>query len=293
MAGKLITRIPHLADLLEEGTIQSMDDFHYLPDANRLGVLAATVLLAYALTSLIQTPQFTVELELPGFFFSYPFSLNTIMVIITSCLTATGMDWLLRGHPTLGDKRTIEHWLLPTLTTFIIGIPLSILPSGGSWWIGFGIGSLLLIFVYLAEYIVVDPSAPTYALASAGLTALSYGVYMILTSAMHYGGARLFLLTPAVFIVSGLMSLRILHLRLGGKWQYHWALGIALVSAQFGAGLHYWPISPVQYGLALLGPLYALTTLAGNLLEKMPIRQAAAEPIIALGIAWGGVVLLR
>jgi hypothetical protein len=264
-----------------------VSETRYLPDVNRVGVLTASVLLAYALARLIQTPQFNVELQLPGFYFSYPLSLSTVMVFLASGLTATGMDWLLRSHPSLGEKRTIEHWLLPTLATFIIGIPLTILPPGNTWWIGFGIGSLLLVLVFLAEYIVVEPSAPSYAIATAGLTALSFAIYLILTTALRYGGVRLFLLAPALFITAGLVSLRTLYLRIGQTWEYNWALAIALVCTQIGAGLHYWPVSPIQFGLALLAPLYALSTFTGNLLEGIPLRRAMVEPLIALGLAWG------
>jgi hypothetical protein len=254
-------------------------------------MLTAAVLLAYALTRLIHSPEITIELQLPGFYFAYPLSLNTLMVIMAAGLTATGMDWLLRSHPSLGGKSTIEHWVLPTLATFIIGIPLIILSSDNTWWIGFGVGGLLLVLVFLAEYIVVEPSAPNYAIATAGLTALSFAIYLILTTALRYGGARLFLLAPALFIAAGLVSLRTLHLRVGQKWQFNWSFGIALVCTQIGAGLHYWPLSPIQFGLALLGPLYALSTLTGSLLEGVPLRRAMVEPLIALGLAWGLAVL--
>ena len=282
-----------LAAPIETGTILFVNESRYLPDANRVGVLTATVLLAYALSRLVQTPQFTIAMQLPGFYFSYPISLSTVMVFLAAGLTATGMDWLLRSHPSLGDKRTIEHWLLPTLSAFIIGIPLTILPPGKAWWIGFGIGSLLLVLIFFAEYIVVEPSAPNYAIATAGLTALSFAIYLILTTALRYGGARLFLLAPALFIAAGLVSLRTLHLRTGQKWEYNWAIGIALVCTQIAAGLHYWPVSPVQFGLVLLAPLYALSTFAGNLLEGIPVRRAIIEPLIALGLAWGVAILFQ
>jgi len=265
----------------------------YLPDTNRVGVVTAAVLLTYALTHLLKTPQFTVELQLPGFYISFPLGLSTVMVILSAGLTATGMDWLLRAHPSLGETRTIEHWLLPALASFIIGVPLAILPAGITWWTGFAVGSLLLALIFMAEYIVVEPSAPNYAIATAGVTALSYATYLILTTALRYAGARLFLLAPALFLVAGLVSLRNLHLRVGKKWEFNWAFGIALVCMQIGAGLHYWPVTPVQFGLVLLGPLYAMTTLTGNLLEGVPLRRAMVEPLVALGIAWGLVALFR
>jgi len=259
----------------------------YLPDINRLGVLSAIVLLTFALTNVIQTPQLTLELQLPGFYFATPFSLNTVMILLAAGITATGMDWLLRGHPSLGKRPTIEFWLLPTLSTLIIGLPLWVLPKDIFWWLGFLIGSLLLIFIFVAEYIVVDPSAPYYGMATAGLTALSYAVFLILALTLRYGSARLFLLGPVIFIAAGLVSLRVLHLRLTRQWTFAWAAGIALICTQFGASLHYWPLSPPQFGLALFGPLYAISTLAGNLHEDVPLRRALIDPVIALVFVWG------
>jgi hypothetical protein len=270
-----------------------MNETRYLPDTNQVGVLTAAVLLAFALAHLIQTPEFTLELQLPGFYFSYPISLNTLMVVMAAGLTATGMDWLLRSHPSLGKAATIEYWVLPTLSTFIIGIPLTILPPGNIWWLSFAISGLLLVLVFLAEYIVVEPSAPQYAIATAGLTALSFAVYLILTTALRFSGARLFLVAPALFIAAGLVSLRTLHLRFSQKWEFNWALGIALVCTQIGAGLHYWPVSPVQFGLVVLGPLYALSNLTGSLLEGVPLRRAMTEPLIALALSWGMAILFR
>src|SRR5271157_1129156 len=228
----------------------------YLPDGNRVGVLTATVLLAYALTRLINTPGFTLTLQLPGFYFAYPLTLN-----------AAGMNWLLHSHPSL-QGNTIEHWLLPTLTAFIIGVSLNVLPFGTLWWIGLAISAGTLISIFIAEYVSVDGGAPTYALASAALIALSYALFLMLIIALRTAGTRLFLIAPAVFIAAGLVSLRTLHLRLSGRWEFPWAIGIALTCTQIAAGVHYWPISPLQFGLILLGPLYALTALASNLDRK-------------------------
>ncbi|MBK8618581.1 MAG: hypothetical protein IPN96_16030 [Anaerolineales bacterium] len=78
----------------------------YLPSADRLGVLIASVLLTFALTKLIQSPRFTLTITLPGFYFAYPLTLSTVMTILAAALTATGMDWLTRGHPKLEKNQT-------------------------------------------------------------------------------------------------------------------------------------------------------------------------------------------
>ena len=264
-----------------------------MPDLNRVGILTAVILLAFALTQLFPAPQFHLRLALPGFYFALPLGLGAAMTLLATGLAATGMDWLLRAHPALGKKPTIEHWLVPTLTTFVIGVSLALLPSGPVWWTGFAVGAALLALVFLAEYVAVDPAAASYAAATAGLTALSFAIYLILIAALRLAGVRLFLLVPASFLTAGLISLRTLHLRLSGRWEFAWAGGIALVCTQLAAGLHYWPVSPVQFGLALLGPLYALTSLAAALLEGTQLRRAWVEPAAALGLAWAAAVLIR
>ncbi|MBE0670242.1 MAG: hypothetical protein IH588_06625 [Anaerolineales bacterium] len=264
----------------------------YLPSADRIGVLVASVLLAFALTRIIQAPSFTITLELPGFYFALPLTLGTFITILAAALTAAGMDWLTRFHPALGKKTNIEHLMLPTITTFVVGAPLSLLPNGTAWWTGFAFGALLLVIVFLAEYITIDPSAPSYAPARAGLTALSYALFLILATSLRFSGARMFVLTPAVFLVAALISLRILHLDGTDRWDFPWAIGIGIICAQIGAGLHYWPLTPIQFGLALTGPLYALTLLSVSIAEDIPLRRAAVGPIIIIGLAWAAVLFL-
>jgi hypothetical protein len=270
-----------------------MNEQRYLPDADHVGMLTSTVLLAFALTHLIQTPGFTLQLQLPGFLFQLPLTLSTAMGLLTAGLTATGMDWLLHSHPSLNGRPTYQWWLLPMLTTFVIGVPLSILPSGVAWWVGFLVTGAFLFFVFVAEYVVVDPGAPYYAISMAALTAISYTLFFVLAVALRYGGVRLYILAPALFLAAALASLRILHLRLTGRWEYAWALGIAFVCVQIASGLHYWPLSPIQFGLMLIGCLYALTSLAINFGEDQPVRRAMLEPVIVIGLCWGLAILIQ
>ncbi|HNN11913.1 MAG TPA: hypothetical protein PKL78_00025 [Anaerolineales bacterium] len=263
------------------------------PSADRVGVLTASVLLTFALTRLIQSPRLTLTLSLPGFYFAFPVTLGTFMTLFASGLTAAGMDWLTRDHPSLGEKSNREHILLPTLTTFVMGTPLALLAASNAWWMGFALGAVLIVAVCMAEYITVNPSAPAYGFARAGLTAVAYALFLILATSMRYSGARMFLTVPVILIVAGLISLRILHLDGTDRWDFPWAVGIGLVCAQIGAGLHYWPMSPVQFGLAITGPLYALTMLSASLTENIPLRRAVTTPAIVLGAAWIAALFLQ
>jgi len=265
----------------------------YTPDSNRIGLVTATVLLALALTRIIPSPEFNFEIQLPGFLFSFPFTSYTIMGVLTACLTATGMDWLLRGHPSLNKRPTFQWWFLPTLTTFVISVPLAILPSGRSWGIGFLVSGIFLFFVFLAEYISVDPDAPYYTASMVGLTAIAYTLFFILAVALRSSEIRLFLIAPALFLAASLASLRILSLRLSGTWEYAWALGIGLTCIQLATGLYYWPLTPIRFGLLLTGPLYGLVNLAINLGESIPARRAIIEPAIATALCCGLAVLIK
>jgi len=265
----------------------------FLPDSNRLGLLTSTVLLALALARLVPSPEFNLVVQFPGFLLDIPLNLKTIMGILTAGLTAAGMDWLLRSHPSIHGRVTFQWWILPTLTTFVISVPLSILPNGPAWWIGFILSGTFVFLVFLAEYIVVDADAPYYPLSVAGLTAISYTLFFLLAVALRSSEVRLYILLPALLFASSLASVRILHLRTGGKWEYAWSLGIGLVSAQLAAGLHYWPLTPIQFGLLLIGPLYGIINLVINLDENIPVRRATLEPSIITVLCWGLAIFIR
>jgi len=265
----------------------------YLPDSNRIGLLTSTVLLALVLARLIPSSGFALEVQLPGFLLYFPLNITTLMGILTAGLTATGMDWLLRGHPSLGNRPTFQWWLLPTLTAFVISIPLATLPNNQYWWVGLILGGIFIFFVILAEYIVVDANAPYYSFSVAGLTSISYSLFFVLAIALNASGVRLFIILPILFIASLLAGLRVLYLRMSGKWEYAWSLGISLVCVQLAAGLHYWPLTPIQFGLLLVGPLYGLTNLAINLHENIPVRRAAVGSSVVAALCWGLAVFIR
>lgn len=264
-----------------------MKKTRYLPDADRLSALTATILLAYTLSRFIDLPASDINFQLPGFYVSLHLTLRTLVYFLVAGLVGSGADWLLRDHPALKDQSTFQHWLLPALTAWVIGIPLSQLPMGILWWSVFAIGGALLVLVLVAEYIVVDPDDARRPPAAAGLTAVSYALFLILAIFLRSAGLRLYLILPALTISGGLVAIRTFQFRLHGEWKLVEAGIIALVIAQLVAALHYWPLSPVSFGLAVLGPAYAMTTLISGLTEGEPLRQALLEPGLVLFTTWG------
>ena len=270
-----------------------MTEKHYLPDPTRVSILTAIVLLAFALTRLVSAPPLQLTIPLAGVYVTLSFNLNTMIVLLAAGLTAAGMDWLLRTHPSLEKGETREHWLLPTLTVLVIGVALYTLPQTMIWWLRFGLGAAILLLVFFAEFVAVDPIDSRYPFATAVLTVLAFIIFLILAVALKATNVRLFLLAPALFVGGGLVALRTLHLRLNERWELTWAIGIGLVTIQLGAALYYMPLTPVRFGLGLLGPLYALTSLAVSLAEGIPPRQAILEPAVMLVLLCGLMIWFR
>lgn len=257
-----------------------------LPNAERLSLLSATILLAYAVGRFIQLPIIDLSTQLPGFYLAFQVKVQTLVAIIVAGLTATGADWLLRDHPALRRGSMYEHWLIPGLTAWAIGLPLFQMPLSVLWWIGFTVGGIVLLLVLIAEYIVVDPEDARRPLAAAGLTAVSFALYLVLAAALRFSGLRLFQILPAIALAGGLVSLRTLRLRIPDRWCWVEAGIVALLTLQLAAALHYWPITPIAYGLAILGPGYALANFLANLAAGEDPRQAALEPALLLGLIW-------
>ena len=257
------------------------------PDLNRLSFLGAVILLAYALARNVDLPERVFNLQLPGIFLAPRVNTGTLVSLLVAALTITGAHWLLQDHPALRKKNALEHWLLPGLTAWVIELPLSQLPLNPLWWAGFALGGGLIILVLIAEYIAVDPDDIWHTPASAVLISLSFSLYLVLATSLRFSQTRLFFLIPILGLASFLVSLRTLHLRLHGQWAFQQAFLVTFLTVQLAAAFHYWPLTPVAYGLVLLGPAYSLTSLLGNLAEGESIRQAAIEPAIILILVWG------
>ncbi|MCS7010619.1 MAG: hypothetical protein NZL98_04570 [Anaerolineales bacterium] len=257
-----------------------MNENQYLPEPARLSVLVAILLLTFALERVLNMPQETLSLPLFGFVWTIPVGLGTILSSLAAILTAIGTDWLLRSHPNFELGKARGHWLLPILSVLTLGAFLNSLTETYMWWLAFGIGALLIALVLTAEFIALEPTDARYPIAVAGLTVLAFALFLILTVSVRASGWRLFLVAPFLFTAGFLVSLRTLHLRLGERWETPWAIGIGLVTLHLGAALHYWPLTPLQYGLALLAPVYALTILSVSLADGLPFRVAIVEPAI-------------
>jgi hypothetical protein len=264
-----------------------VQEHQYLPDKEKLSILAATILLAYSLTRFLNIPEHSIILQILGLYITFSLNVRTLIIILVVGITASGTQWLLQSHPAAQNQKTYHHWFVPAFTAWVVGFPIIHLPFGLTWLASFFVGGIVVILVLIAEYITVDPEDSRQPIAALGLTAVSFAIYLTFTIALHYSGFRLILVLPAMILASLLVSLRTFQLRFYGIWAFLEAGTIALVSAQIAGALHYWPVSSIAFGLALLGPTYSLTSFITNLAEGEPISRAAFEPSLILGVIWG------
>jgi len=258
----------------------------YLPNVDRISVLGGMITLAYVLTHFINIPIKELAVQLPGIYLAVQINVNTLVAILVAGLTAAGADWIYHDHPALKGK-TISYLILPALTSLVIGFPLAQLPFGIAWWLGIAAGVLVLVLVLIGEYISINAKDVRQPLAAAGLTAVSFALYLVMATSLRSEGTRLFLALPGLAVGAWLVSLRVLHLRLHGQWLVYEAAIIAFIVSQLVAAFFYWPVTPIAFGVLVVGPSYALLSLFIGLIEEKPIRQVLIEPALAVLISIG------
>lgn len=267
-----------------------------LPDINRLSIVAAVIMLAFALTQIVPFPTQTFSFSLFGIILDFTLDFQTIIIILTALLAAAGMDWLILSHPDHERYKSrweyVRHWILPVLTTFAIGVTLDAFTGGIPWLVIFGLGSVLLMAVLIAEYNVVSVEDVRHPLAIIGLTGLSFALYLLLAIAVSSANLRLYVLLPILAIGVMMVISRTLYLRLG-KWHTLWALVISLIVSEIAIGFHYLPLSPTQFGVGLMGSAYALTSIYTAIQEDRRGWAFWSEPVsmfivmILFSVLWG------
>ncbi len=261
-------------------------------DTGKLSIIMAAIMLAYSVTPFVIIPNRELNLQLPGFLFLLRIDYTGLVSILSAGLGATGMSWLLISSRKEGLRREdIQYLLLPSLTAWAIGVPLSAIQVSLQWWGVFIFGGVMLAFVFISEYIIIDLEDPRSPLAIIGLSAVGYVVYLILSVAMRGAGLRLYLTLPVFFVTAGLVSWRILILRLVGKNILHWSLATALITTQAAIGLHYLPVLPIQFGIILTGLCYSVISFALIYEKSLDVKQSWLEPVIIL-IFFIGIALI-
>jgi len=263
-----------------------MENRHFLVFPDRLNVIAAMILLAYALIPFVRTTPHELNFTFLGIAISFSLDFTLLISLLAAGLAAVGIDWLMRDNSQLPKRPLYPHYLLPALTAWVIGIPLGMIEISLEWWVVFGLGTALVLTVLISEYISADITDARYPPALMVLTAVSFNLFLTVAIVARGSQFRLYSLLITIVPVFALLSLRLFHLRTGGKWNFLWAAGITLLIAQLAIGLYYLPLSPIRYGLILLGAAYALINTAVTYEAGHPLREKIAESVVMLAVFW-------
>lgn len=263
-----------------------MQNRFHLPQADKLSIVSASILVSYALLPFIQVSAREVPLAIAGIFIPLRINFYNLMSLIAAGLAAAGTDWMLRDHPGFEQRASLPHLILPASAAGALGFPLGLLEASAEWWIIMGLGSLLIVMILFAEFISIDEKDSRYPLALMVLSAVSYGIFFLVIIALRAANSRLYLMLlilPAFFLF---LCLRVLQFRVGGRWRFEWAAVVTLIITQFMIAFYYWPLTPIRYALGLLGPAYALIGVAASLEENPDIHRVFFEPVVMLGVIW-------
>ncbi|MBI3242743.1 MAG: hypothetical protein HYZ49_10665 [Chloroflexi bacterium] len=265
----------------------------YFPDRDRLSVLTAVILLAYALTRVVELPAREFSARLFGSSIGVEVNGQVIILLMVAALISSGSDTLIRSHPRFsgGVMSGPVHWVLPGATALALGLILNLAPLGPAWWLGLALSALLLVIVLVAEYIVVERTDPAFGAASFGLTALTFIVALAIFGWIRFTGTRAALSATSAALLGGLLALRLFLLNQAeAQRSLIFAGVIGLTCGETMWALNYWRVTPIGAGLLLLVLFYALHGLAQQHLAGQLNRRVIVE-FAVVGML-GGIIAL-
>ena len=267
-----------------------MQKLHHAPDRDRLSVLTAIILLAFALARTVQLPTRPVRAMLFGSSIGFDLNGPFVLLVLVAALISAGADSLMRSHPELRGAslaRSMVHWILPGGAALGLGLLLNRLPAGVGWWAGLGFAAVFMVLVLIAEYTVVAPDDAGFYWAALGLTVLAYAIALTFFTLLRASSGRAAITATAAALVSGLIGLRLVLLAGATRLDALSHAGvIGLCLGQCTWALNYWPAGALGTGLILLVVFYTCTGLTqqhlvGNLTRRVLIEFGV---VAALGL---------
>ena len=255
------------------------------PRRERLSVVVATVMLAFAISQAIDLPTNPTPIVIGGIVVPFRFDLDFIVTLAVAGMTATGTDWIIRDHPAVSNRTTIPHLLLPTLSAWVLSVSLNNLADVPFKWLVLIVGGLFLLIVILAEYFVLNPEDYRAPIGTAILTAIAYAMVLALSVVLESTDQRLIVSVSAVMIGTAVLSMRILQLQTGQSWPWLESMACILFVTQIAAALHYLPLTPLANGVIVLGALFSIVNFIINLAQEVSFLRTVIESAIPFALA--------
>lgn len=256
-------------------------------DRDRLSVLLGGVAIGLALGALIQLPTRRVGLNVLGSRLGVDLSTPWMVTAFAVGLAVAGAHAVLDPHPHYRKGNPTISWILPGLTALVTGALLAQTESMRSWLAVMVLGIVALGLVTANEYRSLDPSERERSAVDLVTASAVYGLALALLVLICAARSRTLLSGPAVFAVSGLLSLRLFWStgqRLRRAVFYGGIIGLIMSQAMWA--LNYWIIGSLPGGLLLLLIFYLATGITHqSLLNQMSRRVLIEYGTITLAAA--------
>jgi hypothetical protein len=266
------------------------------PDRDRLSVLTATIVLAYALARFLDLPARVWQASVFGSSIDFQIDGPFLILLCVAALISAGSETLMRSHPYLAqrpDARAFQHWILPGATALALGAALNRARDERVWWVMLGIGVLALLAVLVAEYTSVNPDDARRDAVVVLMTALTYALALTIFAVLYSLSYRAAISASLSALAATLLAWRWLTLRAApskGRAAVYAAL-VGLICAETFWALTYWRLTPSAAALLVMLPFYVslgLTQqhLAGTLTRRVWLEYgvvSAAGLVVALG----------
>jgi hypothetical protein len=259
-----------------------------LPDRDRLSVLIAVIVLAYALTRFLDLPSRVVSVTLFGSALGLELNGAVLMLALVAALISAASDTVIRSHPAFADapaRHTLMHWVLPGATALVLGAALNRAPDGPVWWLGLGGSAAALVVVLMAEYVLVDPAAPRRETAALTLTGLAYALALILFSLLHSLSRRAAISSTIGGAAAAVLAWRLFTLRAAPLARAAvYATVTGLICAEAIWALNYWRAPSTSAALLVMIPFYLSVGLTQQHLAGRLTRRVWVEYVVVGGL---------
>jgi hypothetical protein len=263
------------------------------PQPERLSALTALVLLTYGLVKMIVLPVIEAETAFLGLLVSFEFKTQSLMLGLAAALAVAGTDWLLRGEKGSPHRSLyLEHYILPALAAWAVGMIVIRIPEGPYLWLGIILGAAILVAVVSAEFIASFPDDPRYGGVSISLHGLAFFLLAGSFFTTFSLELRALFSIPLLALETFAVSWRLLQLSFPGQRTWSWAALISLLTAQVATGLHYWPLPPLRGALLLALTIYLSYQFIAFHLSRISLVHFLLENGLLAAIALTAIITL-
>jgi hypothetical protein len=263
-------------------------------DRDRLSVLSGAVLLALALSRLLELPaQRIATINLFGSPLGLSLTDDVVMALVVMGLAITAADALVRSHPQArrGDlPYTFMFWIVPGLLGLGLAVWLNQIADLGQWTLLILVSSVPFPILLSAEYAAVDDAQRRGTWLQWLHAVLLHLTALLIFFLVYNAGLRTLIGAPLVAGIAGLLGWRLFWPHVATRLDaLSYGVVCGLLLGQMLWVLNYWALSGLRGGLMLLLLFYVVVgliqqTLGGRFDRRLLLEYGGLTALALLAI---------